>query len=163
MEGDVLDQLASPFKLRPEHDLLARLAGTWQFESTWFTGPGEPVEFTGTMVNTSVFGGLFIESVISTGTREFARATYGYDNLEDHYFTYSSSVASPIVFHEKGQYDATTNALTFRCLEPAGRDSAPVLVERTIMFLSRDRIAKRLSYPDVPPEDKRGFQMSMVR
>lgn len=163
MEGDIVEQLTSPFKLRPEHKILERLVGTWRFESTWNIQKSVSTEFTGTMVNTSVFGGLFIESVVSTGSTDFARATYGYDNLESHYFTHSYSVAAPIVFIERGQYIAADNALRFRCLEPAEKGSKPVLVERVIQFISRDRIAKSLSYPEFPPEDPRGFTMTLFR
>lgn len=94
-----------------EHKLIAEFVGTWKSTVQMWMGPGEPMVSAGTMKNTMLLDGRYLEQVYTGDPNpgpfpNFAgRGFWGYNNVTGQYEGYWIDNASNQMAMEYGQYD----------------------------------------------------------
>jgi hypothetical protein len=155
--------LTKPITPLPQHRILARLNGEWKFESDWYFDPPTAVAVTGLMLNTGIMGGHFVESRFFYDDCEISRVTFGFDPAFNHFTAFGITPGSARTEMEYGHYDREANALRFSCEEFAGKNNQPILVQRTILFISRQAINMQIDYPEREPEKRLGALFRLRR
>ena len=112
------DACAMAGTLTAAHELLVRFAGTWRAEVKMWMGPGpgtgaEPMISHGTMVNTLIFGGTFIEHDYTDDSGMFAgRGFFGYNTIEERWESVWLDTMATFMMTERGSYDAESRSWT---------------------------------------------------
>lgn len=105
-------------ELTAEHELLKRFEGTWRAEVKMWMGPGpetgaEPMVSRGTMRNTPIFGGRFVEQDYADDAGMFqGRGFFGYNTVEKRWEGFWIDTMATFMMTERGAYDAATNSWT---------------------------------------------------
>lgn len=99
----------------PEHERLARFVGVWRTDVTlWFDPSAEPMRSTGTMTNTSILGGRFVQHDY-TGEGEMPYSGVGHFGFNaasgKHQGTWLDVMSTEITT-EEGDYDESTDTYT---------------------------------------------------
>jgi hypothetical protein len=162
-ETPLQEVLMNTVRRSPEHDVLTRLVGEWDFTGEWYLIPGKPVVAQGRMVNRGILGGHFVESRSYFDDVEKSRVIYGFDPEEARFMAFAISAIAARCDLEHGQYDNATDTLRFNCIEYVGAERLAVRFERTVSLLTSDNLRMRITYPDFEPERQLGMELRMQR
>lgn len=94
-----------------EHELLKHFEGTWRAEVKMWMGPGpetgaEPMVSHGTMNNTLIFGGRFIEHDYADDSGMFqGKGFFGYNRIEERWEGLWIDTMATFMMTERGSYD----------------------------------------------------------
>jgi len=127
----------------PEHERLAPFVGTFRARVRLWTRPDEPLQSTGTMVNTWDLGGLFVrqEYTGDPGEGPFpafeGRGFWGYNKVTRRYEGVWLDNASTLIQAESGTVDETGKVWTMSCELPNPQTGAP-MTKRSILTLDSD-------------------------
>jgi hypothetical protein len=113
---DVNQKLASP---GAPHELLARMAGSWNTKGkAWMEFGAPPTEFTGTSEQKMTLGGRFLQQEYAAklmGSPYNGIGINGYDNHKQKYVsTWMDSMGTGIMVFE-GNHEADGNTITQEC------------------------------------------------
>jgi hypothetical protein len=109
---------AAAGQLKPQHEHLTKFEGTWRAEVKMWMGPGpetgaEPMISHGTMVNTLIFGGKFLEQSYKDDSGMFeGKGFFGYNPIEDRWEGFWIDTMATFMMTERGQYDQKAGAWT---------------------------------------------------
>lgn len=94
-----------------EHDSLARLAGTWRANvRIWFQPGVDPMVSQGTMVNTPILGGRFLQQEYRDDTGAFeGRGFMGYNTVDKRYEAFWIDSMATFFNLEQGRHDAAND------------------------------------------------------
>ena len=101
-----------------EHELLKRFEGTWRARVSMWMGPGpetgaEPMVSHGTMTNTLIFGGRFVEHEYADDSGMFqGKGFFGYNRLEERWEGIWSDTMATFMMTERGSYDEASKTWT---------------------------------------------------
>lgn len=108
----------------PQHESIARFAGTWRAEVKLWTDPtSDPQVSTGKMKNTMVLNGLFLEQVYEDDTGYFSgRGFWGYNTVDQRYEGFWIDTMANMLQLEYGQHDPATDRWTMHgsMTDPSG-------------------------------------------
>jgi len=97
----------------PEHERLKKFEGVWHAEvSIYFNGPdAEPMRSTGTMTNTSILGGRFIQHDYPGDGDEpfFGVGHFGFNRSSGKYQGTWLDIMSTEITTDEGDYDEASN------------------------------------------------------
>lgn len=115
----------------PEFDIFKSEVGTWDVETKFWTGPGEPAVSKGKEI-TRMLGGYWslvdFESNMM-GMNFKGHGIYSYDTKKKQYFGTWIDSMSPKKMEVIGHYDKATRSLTYEGIAPApdGKDARHVM------------------------------------
>lgn len=139
----VTDACAAAGQLTAEHQLLEHFAGTWRAEVKMWMGSGpetgaEPMISHGTMVNTLIFGGKFIEHDYNDDSGMFSgKGFFGYNTIEERWEGVWLDTMATFMMTERGSYDAETKSWTMTD-ELKDPGSGHMMTKRSVVTLHGD-------------------------
>ncbi len=103
-------------KKGPEHESLARFAGTWRAEVKIYFAPGQgPQVSQGTMVNTLLLNGLFLGQDYHDDAGMFeGRGYWGYNTTDQRYEGFWIDPMASFFQLEQGQHNRATDTYEMR-------------------------------------------------
>lgn len=109
-----MEECAAMGKVGPEHESIARFAGTWRAEvKLWFDPAGEPTVSQGTMKNTLVLGGRFLHQDYHDDAGMFeGKGYWGYNTVDKRYEGFWIDSMATFFQLEHGQHDAQSDTYT---------------------------------------------------
>ncbi len=112
--GEMKDACMGAAGTGPEHEGIARLEGTWRAEVKMWMGPqGEPMVSQGTMKNTMVLGGRFLQEAYEDDAGMYeGRGFWGYNTTEKRYEGLWIDAMATFFQLEHGAHDASTDTYT---------------------------------------------------
>ncbi len=98
----------------PQHQTLARFAGTWRAEVKLWMDPAAPPQVShGTMTNTLVLGGRFLQQEYRDDAGMFeGRGFWGYNTIDQRYEGFWIDAMATFFQLEHGQHDPKTDTYT---------------------------------------------------
>ena len=124
----------------PEHEQLGAFVGTFRSRVKLWMGPGDPVLSSGTMVNTSDLGGLFVrqEYTGDRGEGPFpafeGRGFWGYNQVTRAYEAVWIDNAGTMIQYESGTVDASGTVWTMSGTVPHPR-TGKAMTKRSVITL----------------------------
>lgn len=109
-----------------EHQLLAKMVGTWDQEIKLYMNPGaEPMVMTGKATSKLILDGRFLQTESEGGSPPMVVKTFtlmGYDRRHERYTTIGMDTMGTYYVTAAGTYDQATRTLTL-----SGKDEDPVI------------------------------------
>ena len=98
----------------PQHDSIARFEGTWKAEvRIWMDPSSDPMVSTGTMKNTMILNGFFLEHVYEDDAGYFSgRGFWGYNHVDQRYEGLWIDVMATCLQIDNGQHDSAHDTYT---------------------------------------------------
>ena len=124
----------------PEHESLARLEGTWRAEvKMWMDPAGEPNVSHGTMVNTMVLGGRFLQEEYKDDSGMFeGKGFWGYNASDKRYEGVWIDSMATFVQLESGQHDPATDTYAMEGSMTDPSSGQPMAKRSVIKVISPD-------------------------
>ncbi|MCB2231395.1 DUF1579 domain-containing protein [bacterium] len=125
-KAEMMQQAMELAKPGPEHEMLAKHAGTWQTEVKLWMEPGaEPMTVTGVSESQMILGGRFLETTWKTGEGTpmamEGKSIMGFDRRHGEFTVVGLDTWGTYWVTGQGPYDDQTNTITMY-----GEDTDPV-------------------------------------
>lgn len=131
------DACAEAGALAPEHELLKGFEGSWRASvKMWMDPARDPMVSTGTMTNTLILDGKFLEQDYADESGMFrGRGLFGYNTIEKRWEGLWVDTMATFMMHERGVYDAETRTweMTEEIRDP---DSGHMMRKRSVVTVS---------------------------
>jgi len=137
---DAMTKAATP---GPNHEMLASIAGEWNFTNRmWMSPSAPPTESTGTARYAPLLGGRYVEGLYQgdmMGMPFEGRGLLGYDNVSRKFqSTWADNMGTTITFME-GVYDPDTKSITYKGeVEDLVNPGAKVKIRQVVRIASPD-------------------------
>ncbi len=108
----MVDACAPAAETGSEHESIARFEGTWRAEvKMWMDPSGEPHVSQGTMVNTMVLGGRFLQEEYKDDSGMFeGKGFWGYNTIDKRYEGFWIDSMATFFQLERGQHDPASDS-----------------------------------------------------
>lgn len=139
-----------------EHNSLARFAGQWRAKvQVWMDPSKAPNVSTGTMVNSLVVGGLFLQQEYKDDSGMFeGRGFWGYNAVGRHYEGFWVDPMATFFQLEQGEHDRATDTYTMTGTIPHQSNDRPTRKRSVITFKSADEHTMDM-YMTLPDQSER--------
>lgn len=124
----------------PQHQSLARFAGSWRAEvKLWFDPSGPPNVSKGTMTNTLVLAGRFLQQDYQDDAGVFGgKGFWGYNDVDGRYEGFWIDVMSNMFQIEHGSHDPAGDTYTMRGTITNPSTGKPMTKRSVITVKGRD-------------------------
>ena len=159
------DACASTAELAPEHQAIARCAGTWRAEvKLWMSPGGEPNVSQGTMVNTMVLGGRFLEHDYKDDSGMFeGKGFWGYNTVDKRFEGLWIDSMATFFQIEHGQLDHGGNSWTMTGSMTNPGTGQPMKKRSVVKILGPDEHVMEMYFQMGPNAEAKAMEIHYTR
>ncbi len=149
----------------PEHASLARFEGTWRsVVKIWMDPAADPMASTGTMKNTMVLGGKFLEQVYEDDAGMFSgRGFWGYNTTDGRYEGFWIDSMATFFHIEHGEHDAGRDVYTMAGQMTCPQTGQPMKKRSVISFKGPDANSMEMYFTGADGQEKKAMEIQYVR
>ena len=146
-----------------QHGLLRQFEGAWKAEVKMWMGPGEPQVSTGTMTNTLILNGLFLEHDYRDDAGMFqGKGTWGYNTLDKRWEGQWLDTMASWMQLEQGHHDPATNSwhMVGQMTDPG---TGQILIKRSLIRVVDENTHVMEMYFTTPLGENKGMEITYRR
>lgn len=151
-----------------QHEHFKQFVGTWKAEVTMWMGPGDPMQSTGTMVNTLDLGGRYLKQDYKGDADDGpfpnfeGRGFWGYNDVTGKYEGFWIDNASNQMATEQGDYNASTKSWTMLG-QMTMQGGASCAKRSVITVISEDEHTMEMFFTGPDGNESKGMQIHYTR